>query len=156
MNYARLEKQLRRHEGYRKKPYKDTENVLTIGYGRNLDDVGISRAEARIMLKNDISVAETECEKRMDFFTKLNSIRQEVLINMMFNMGWDRLKTFKKMLKALRKAVAVAAAAAGAAEVPDYNEVKAQMLDSKWAGQVKGRADELAEMMLTGKEATDG
>lgn len=148
MNYARLEKQLRRHEGYRKRPYKDTEGVLTIGYGRNLDDVGISRAEARIMLKNDISVAETECEKHMDFFTKLNSIRQEVLVNMMLNMGWDRLRTFKKMLKALRRAVA--------AETPDYLEVKAQMIDSKWAKQVKGRADELAKMMETGKEAING
>ncbi len=147
MNHPRLEKQLRRHEGYRKRPYPDTEGVMTVGYGRNLDDVGISRPEARMMLRNDIGVAEAECRKHMEFFDKLSGTRQEVLVNMMFNMGWDRLRTFKLMFKALR----------GAVTTDDFSEVKVQMLDSRWAKQVKkGRSEELAEQMLTGKEKTDG
>ena len=32
---------LMKHEGVRNKPYEDTVGVLTIGVGRNLDDVGL-------------------------------------------------------------------------------------------------------------------
>ena len=55
---------------------------------------------------------------------------------MTFNLGSTRLSLFKKMH---------AAAAAG-----NYHVAAAEMLDSKWAGQVKGRADRLAEMMRSG------
>ena len=37
---------LKRHEGFRAFPYLDTVGKLTIGYGRNLSDVGISIEEA--------------------------------------------------------------------------------------------------------------
>ena len=46
---------LKRHEGLRLKPYQDTIGKLTIGYGRNLDDRGISKEEAEYLLRNDIS-----------------------------------------------------------------------------------------------------
>ena len=39
-----------RHEGLRLKPYRDTAGKLTIGVGRNLDDVGVSEAEAFALL----------------------------------------------------------------------------------------------------------
>jgi len=136
LNHTRLEKQLRGHESYRKHPYRDTEGVLTVGYGRNLDANGVSRGEARFMLKNDLAVAEGEAKSRFPFFKDLDSIRQEVLVNMMYNLGWPRLKTFVKMIAALK---------AG-----DYGMAAAEMLDSKWHSQVKGRAEELAEQMRTG------
>ena len=64
MDRERLEKQLRRHESYRKHAYRDSEGVLTIAYGRNLDHNGISRLEARLMLRNDIETAQEECLHR--------------------------------------------------------------------------------------------
>jgi len=136
MDRERLEKQLRRHESYRKHAYRDSEGVLTIAYGRNLDANGISRLEARLMLRNDIADAEEECKRRFEFFGDLEGIRQEVLVNMMFNLGWPRLKKFVKMIAALEK--------------QDYEMAGAEMLDSKWHRQVKGRAKELAEQMRTG------
>jgi len=138
MNTERLRKQLQRHEGWEEKPYKDSVGVLTIGYGRNLDDVGISLEEGSFMLENDISTAESECEKRFSFFSDLNDIRQEVLTNMMFNLGWPRLSGFKNMIAALEEA--------------DYELAAAEMLDSKWHTQVKSRAEELADQMRTGNE----
>ena len=136
MNRERLEKQLRRHESYRKHAYRDSEGVLTIAYGRNLDANGISRLEARLMLRNDIADAEEECKIRFEFFTNLNGVRQEVLVNMMFNLGWPRLKTFVKMIAALSDG--------------DFGLAAAEALDSKWHRQVKGRAKELADQMRTG------
>jgi len=136
MNQERIEKQLRRHESYRKHPYRDSEGVLTVAYGRNLDANGISRLEARLMLRNDIEASEEECVTRFDFFRGLNDVRQEVLVNMMFNLGWPRLKGFVKMIAALVE--------------KDYEMAGAEMLDSKWHRQVKGRAKELAKQMRTG------
>ena len=141
MNHTRLETQLRKHESYRKHPYRDTEGILTVAYGRNLDANGISRGEARFILKNDIAIAEGEARSRFPFFKDLDSIRQEVLVNMMFNLGWPRLKTFVKMIEALKN--------------EDYLMAAAEMLDSKWHSQVKGRAEELAGQMRTGSNETE-
>ena len=55
---------------------------------------------------------------------------------MYFNLG-NRLFKFKNMLAALH--------------MKDFDEVAVQMLDSKWAQQVKGRSHELAEMMKEDK-----
>ena len=136
MNLSRLKKQLKRHEGFRKHPYKDTEGISTVGYGRNLDAVGISRAEARVLLENDIATAEAECFKRLPFFQDLDDIRQGVMVNMMFNLGWGKLKGFKLMLAAL--------------EDGDFELAAAEALDSRWHRQVKGRAVELEEQMKKG------
>ena len=58
MDRQLLRSQLERHEGLRLKPYRDTVGKLTVGYGRNLEDVGISRDEADFMLDNDIDQVE--------------------------------------------------------------------------------------------------
>ncbi len=141
MDHTQLEKQLRRHEGFRKHPYKDTEGYTTIGFGRNLTSNGISKMEARLLLRTDISIAEEECKKRFPFFEDLDGVRQEAVVNIMFNLGWPRLKTFKMMLAAL--------------EDGDFGLAAAEALDSKWHIQVKGRAEELAEQIRTGKRRAD-
>lgn len=141
MKLARLAKQLRRQEGFRRFPYKDTENITSIGFGRNLESIGISRTEAKFMLSTDISRAEAECKKRLLFFPDLDDTRQEVVVNMMLNMGWGKLKTFKRMLAAL--------------EDKDFEMAAAEALDSKWHRQVKGRAVELAQQMREGEPETE-
>lgn len=125
--------QLIRHEGLRLKPYKDTMGKLTIGVGRNLDDVGISEQEAKMLLLNDIERAKSDCMKNLPFFSKLSETRQNVLINMCFNMGIGGLLKFKNTLKAI--------------EEGRYNDAAQGMRDSLWAKQVKGRAEELAKQM---------
>jgi len=130
MNLTRLTKQLKRHEGFRGDPYKDSEGSWTIGYGYLLP---LTKSHARLLLDKKIKEAEQECRRRFPFFDSLNSLRQEVLVNMAFNLGWPRLKRFVKMIAAL--------------EVEDYELAAAEMLDSRWHRQVKGRAKELAEQM---------
>ena len=46
--------QLKRHESLELKPYKCTSGKLTIGVGRNLEDIGITEQEAELLLLNDI------------------------------------------------------------------------------------------------------
>ncbi len=134
---SKLQKMLIRHEGLRLKPYRDTTGTLTIGVGHNLDDNGITEEVAMIVLQLDIASAMIELFAAFPWMSTLSCTRQDVLIDMAFNLGMPRLKKFKKML---------AAVSAG-----DFVVASAEMLDSKWAVQVGDRAKELAEMMLTGE-----
>lgn len=124
---------LKLDEGVKLKPYRCTEGKLTIGVGRNIEERGISEDEAEYLLRNDIKDCVRQLET-ISCFSPLSEVRRAVLISMCF-MGFSRLKGFKKMWRAI--------------ELGDYNEAAAQMLDSKWARQVKGRAIRLAEMMRT-------
>mgnify|MGYP000498266105 CR=1 FL=1 len=132
----KLIKQLKKHEGIELKPYKCTSGKLTIGIGRNLEDVGISEHEAEYLLMNDLDTYMTAA-KTYDWYAGLNDPRKAVIVSMLFNMGQTNFNKFLKMKQAL--------------DVGDYAEAAKQMLDSKWAKQVKGRADELAAQMETGK-----
>ena len=129
--------QVKRHEGLRLKPYKDTVGKLTIGYGRNLDDVGISKDEAEMMLLHDLAIARDELIRRYPIVLELNKPRQEALTNMCFNMGIARLSKFKKMWEAIAR--------------NDFNWAADEMLDSLWADQVGKRAEELSDIMATGE-----
>jgi lysozyme len=135
INYTLLVLQLKKHEGLKLKPYRDKVDKLTIGYGRNLDDKGISDEEAEIFLMNDIK----ECEKQLEgisWYENLGHSRQIVIINMCYNLGIKGLKGFKNMIKAVKE--------------NDFYKAAYEMLDSKWAEQVGERAKELAEQMRTG------
>ena len=136
MDYMRLIAQLRKHEGVEHKPYTDTVGKLTIGVGRNLDDRGLSDHEIDFLLQNDIQLVEEELDQWWSHWRSLNQTRQLVVADMMFNMGRPRLSQFKMFLAALQAA--------------NYEMASTEMLDSKWAGQVKGRATTLADMMSTG------
>src|ERR1044071_7820449 len=101
MNRLQLVTRLERHEGVRLKPYRDTVGKLTIGIGRNLDDVGISKDEAYYLVNGDIDFTVRGLLGRYPWFATLDPVRQAALVNMGFNLGLDGLAGFKKMLAAL-------------------------------------------------------
>jgi len=63
---------LQSDEGLRLKPYHCTAGKLTIGYGRNLEDRGITEAEAEYLLENDVSEIYEDLAEIYDFFTHLS------------------------------------------------------------------------------------
>ena len=134
---TKYKKMTKSFEGLRLKPYKCTAGKLTIGYGRNLQDVGISQAEADMMFERDFAQAEIEakrlCKAYGINYENLIEQRFYVLTDMVFNMGYDRVSKFKKMLTALSKG--------------QYETAADEMLDSAWAAQVGNRATQLAAMM---------
>lgn len=136
MNQDRLLSTLKRHEGFRAKPYRDSEGVLTIGYGRNLDAVGISEIEAHDLLTADIQVALGAAQRLVPDWDALDDARQEALVNMIFNLGAPKFLEFRRMRAAI---------AAG-----DWERAAAEALDSKWARQVGARAREIAAMLHIG------
>ena len=126
---------LQRHEGLRLKPYKCTAGKVSIGYGRNLDDMGISEVEAMVLLRHDIERCYDELSV-FSWFVDLDQVRQEALVDMLFNLGLPTFLEFKKTLKFVAEG--------------KYSQAAEEMLRSKWADQVGDRAKELAYMMDTG------
>ena len=137
MNYEKVSEKIKKFEGFRSFPYLDTTGNVTVGYGHNLSTNGIGHDIALILLKQDIEFAEEMVREKIPFYNKLDEARQFVLIDMCFNMGFYKLKSFKKMLAAL--------------QVGDYKTAAKEMLDSVWAVQVKSRAKKLAQIMETGE-----
>lgn len=136
MNKEKLVEQLLVDEGLRLKPYKCTAGKTTIGCGRNLDDNGISKAEAMTMLDNDIDVCARDLDRKLPWWREMDDARQNVLLNMCFNLGINRLSGFKKTLALM--------------QAKRYDAAAAEMLDSAWADQVGLRAARLAKVMRTG------
>jgi lysozyme len=148
---VKLLEQLKRHEGFRTRVYQCTAGRDTIGYGYNLDanplnlsnyeivgfrKNGISKEQAETILKIHVAQIETTLTKQFAWFENLNEARQAVLINMTFNLGLKGLLSFKNTLRMI--------------ETGDYEGAATNMLKSKWATQVKGRAYELAKQMQNG------
>lgn len=136
MNRDELRSQLVIDEGLRLKPYRCTAGKLTIGIGRNLEDRGITKDEAFALLEGDIDEVEAELDRRMPWWRDLSDRRQQVLANMCFNLGMNRLSAFIRMIVALR--------------AQQWDKAADEMLDSLWANQVGARAQRLARMMREG------
>lgn len=127
---------LKRHEGFRELPYKDTEGFLTIGYGLNID-AGITKEEAEMILVSRVVKIKNKLSTLIPSWNTLNGARQDVLINMAYNIGIDGLLKFKRMLARLNDR--------------NYEEAAQEMKASKWAVQVKTRSTELIETMRDGE-----
>jgi lysozyme len=128
--------QLRRDEGFRSKPYRDSVGKLTIGYGRNLDDRGISRAEAEMMLVSDVLELIAWLDRELPWWRQLGEPRQWVLVAMAYNLGPAGLLGFRRALEAM--------------QAGDWETAAREMLDSRWAQQVGPRAHRLAQQMREG------
>jgi lysozyme len=126
------------HEGLELKPYQCTADKTTIGVGRNLQDVGITKDEAKYLLQNDIDRILKEVE-HWSFLEKLNEPRQAVILDMVFNMGVTRFNanTWVKTFAAIQN--------------EEWEKTANEMLDSKWAKQVGQRAIRLSQMMRKGE-----
>lgn len=134
MSADKAKKMLLTDEGLRLKPYRCTAGKLTIGYGRNLDDVGISERIADEMLKEDLDVAKKICQRIFGtLFDTWSENRQLGWINLAFNLGQVRLSKFKNTIRA--------------AQIEDWFEVENGLRQSLWFKQVKGRAERVIGMI---------
>jgi lysozyme len=121
-------------EGLRLKPYRCTAGKTSIGYGRNLDDVGISQRVADIMLEEDLQVAEKACRRIFPgLFDQWGENRRLGWVNLAFNLGYNRLMQFRNTLRAAR--------------IEDWAEVEKGLRASLWFQQVGKRAERVIGMV---------
>jgi len=133
-------RQLMIDEGVRYKIYEDHLGYLTLGIGhliapRDLEygkpiDTPISEDRVQECFNKDLDIAIHDCEAlyQNDFNDWPGEV-QEVLINMVFNMGLPKLHKFKKMRAALKQ--------------KNWREAAAEGRDSLWYQQVTNRAERL-------------
>jgi len=136
MNLTELVKSVKKHEGLSLLPYEDTEGFITIGFGTNID-AGISLEQANALLNIQLESLRKELDKRIPDWSNHSDARQNVVLEMAYNLGIPRLLKFKKMLANLEKR--------------DYNHAALEMLNSRWREQVKDRAITLANQMQSGE-----
>jgi lysozyme len=149
-----LKNQLIKHEGYRTKPYYDSEGKLTVGIGFNIDEKSNRQAfykatgldPAKVSTKTQLNDRQVNELYKISFNRAVSDARKflpsfdsqplpvkQVLIDMSFNLGYPRLSKFTKFKDALEK--------------KDYKRASKEMMDSKWSRQVKGRAVTLSNMV---------
>ena len=144
MNYSRLETQIMQDEGFRSEVYRDGGGVWTIGYGTTrLFGIRVTEQTsdllepiAREILRADLFKALINAQAVINNWSEQNSVRQEVLANMAYNLGRSGLAGFKKMILAL--------------EFNDHDHAAAEMKDSKWYRQVGDRGVRLVAHMRNG------
>lgn len=158
INRARLIQQLKIDEGVVPRVYKCPAGYDTVGVGRNLESIGLSQQEIKylgmqtfeeiydkelsdadmeFLLSNDIDRVVDEIRNSFDWFERLDGVRKEIVVNMVFNLGLTRFRGFKNMIAALK---------AG-----DYMQASREMMDSRWYRQVGDRAVRLTLAMQEGK-----
>ena len=135
---SKLVEQLRRHEGVRSHFYRCTSGLATIGVGRCIEEgsLGLSDDEIDYLLENDIKRCKAEL-LAFSWFIDLDPVRQDAMVNLLFNLGMTRLLGFRNALAAM--------------ESSDFQTAADEFMDSRWATQVGNRADEVCEMIRTGR-----
>lgn len=136
-DFATLREAVQNDEGLKLLPYVDTVGKVTIGYGRNLTDVGITKGEALQLLENDLTNAVAALNRAHPIVETLAPARQIVLANMAFNLGLASLNGFQQMWAAIGRG--------------DFTAAADAMMDSTWARQVGPRAARLAAEMASGE-----
>jgi lysozyme len=122
-------------EGRRAKPYRDTVGKLTIGVGRNLDDVGLRDDEIDYLLGRDISDVLSTCGA-LPYWARLDPVRQLVVADLVFNLGITGWRKFVRANDAITRG--------------DYAAAANELVSSKWYAQVGRRGKKLADAMRTG------
>tara|TARA_R100001510_G_C7584296_1_gene156177 strand:- start:10 stop:435 length:426 start_codon:yes stop_codon:yes gene_type:complete len=133
---------LKRHEGVETHAYECSEGKVTVGVGRNIDQaggMGLSEDEIDYLLQNDVERVVKELAAEYPWFSDLDDVRRDAMVDISFNLGATRLRLFKRALTAM--------------ETGNYKEAATEFLDSKWAKQVGSRALELTDMISSGEYA---
>lgn len=146
--FARLLADLRRDEGLKLTVYYDTTGHATIGYGHKLTEAeldsgffatGIDQVKATALLTEDADEAVRDVERYLPCFHQLDPVRQRVVANLSYNLGWLGLKKFGWTLNALERG--------------DYDGAARHLQQSVWFTQVKTRGVRLVAMLRTGRDS---
>ena len=141
--YEELKEQIKEHEGFVPRTYKDSLGKRTIGFGHLCvepeqwdDDKEYTREELERVFDNDFEEALKNAESLIGE-RSINFIAKQVIIEMVFQLGIGGVGKFKKMWSAL--------------DNEDYGEASFQMMDSLWAKQTPNRAEKLSQKMRSAR-----
>lgn len=126
---------LKRDEGRKDQPYRDSRGILTIGYGHNLEAAPLCEVALQVQLEVDLAAHLAALDAALPWWRQQPEPVQRVLGNMGFNLGAGRLVMFKQTLAAI--------------QAGKYREAAAALRTSLYAKQVGDRAERLAKLLET-------
>ncbi len=141
MNMDRLLESVKKHEGYRNKVYLDTLGKRTVGVGHLCvedfweDDKEYEEKFLMTILEHDLQTAIKGAKELMEDHgcADIDEQAEEILIEMVFQLGKNGVSKFRNMWKALAE--------------KNYIGASYEMLDSRWAKQTPNRAKAMAKTM---------
>jgi len=141
MNLEQLREQLEIDEGVKYEVYNDHLGYATFGVGHLVLEsdeehgaaLGTPVSESRVIeaFEQDCENVLRDCDILYEDFGDLPEEAQQVIANMMFNMGRPRLSKFKGMKRGV--------------DSRNWHAAADEMVDSAWYRQVTKRADRLVE-----------
>ncbi len=140
MHYRALKKRIKKNEGFSLKPYKDQLGYLTIGYGHLIlpNETYLLKNKANKPQLN--SIFDQDFEGALGDYKRLikqkhhNRKDQELLIEMVYQMGAKRVLKFKKLISNMKK--------------NKRHLVCFEMMDSLWYTQTPNRVKNLIRAFL--------
>lgn len=135
-------------EGYKEKPYIDTEGYPTVACGIKIGPKGaklsnytfsVPRAVGDVWLQVFVDNVQSQCRNNRaisDALNACNVARADIIYSMAYQMGVNGLAGFKNTLAMIASA--------------KFDEAASGMLNSLWARQTPNRARRHAEVMKTG------
>jgi len=141
---AGVKAMIKQHEGLRLNVYNDSVGLPTIGYGhllrpheKHLRSISMPQADA--MFETDFTHHKKAAE-RIPAFPQMSEAGQGGLIDLTFNMGPAWYKKWPNMMSQLKN--------------EDYEGAANNLLDSKYARQVHGRANTVASLIRAGGDGS--
>ena len=143
MNMDRLLASVKKHEGYRNKVYLDTLGKRTVGVGHLCvedfweDDKEYEEKFLMTILEHDLQSAIKGAQDLMseNGCTDIDEIAEELIIEMVFQLGKTGVSKFRNMWKHL--------------SALEYSAAASEMLDSRWAKQTPNRAQAMSAQMAS-------
>lgn len=143
---SELIERIKRHEGFKPRVYDDAtgqelkagdtvRGVPTIGHGITW----ITQEESLWLAQRRLTSIHAELSDRLPFFSELNPVRCDVLVEMAYQMGVEGVLKFHNTLAAVTDG--------------NWDWAAEEMMDSAWARQTPYRAAKLARIMKEGRVA---
>ena len=141
LRYLKLIKRIKKNEGFSSTPYKDQLGFVTIGYGHlilsNENHLTVNKQTKTKLEKlfiEDFKKAVKDYKKHLKKNT-FNKKEEELLIEMVFQMGPSRTLKFKNLLRNMRK--------------QNKHLVCFEMMNSLWYKQTPYRVKSLVKTFLS-------
>ena len=140
MQYISLRRRIKKNEGFSLTPYKDQLGHLTVGYGHlilphetRLTENKNNKAQLKDLFIQDFNQALNDYKKLIKHKNH-NKKDEELLIEMVFQMGASKVLKFKKLLSNMRK--------------NKKHLVCFEMMNSLWYSQTPNRVKNLIKVFL--------
>ena len=143
MDVEKLREQLKIDEGCVYEIYNDHLGYPTFGIGHlvreshpeNASPLGTEDSEDRVIeaFDADVEIVLSDCSTLYPDFEDLPEEAQQIIANMMFNLGRPRLSKFVGMKRGV--------------DAKDWDSAADEMVDSRWYRQVGARAERLVNRM---------